>query len=80
MILVTSLEQSPRAVAILLSKLQCNEFPATAQYLEELIMFRIGKEWATIASGGFSSFLALVQLIHALRKAFSVSHSREEYI
>lgn len=65
--LITSLEQSPNAIALLHSKLQGNpEFPATASCLEELFLHRVNKEWADISKGSFSSFLAIVQGIQAL--------------
>lgn len=65
--LITSLEQSPNAIALLHSKLQGNpEFPATASCLEDLFLYRVDKEWDEISKGSFSSFLAIVQEIQVL--------------
>lgn len=65
--LVTSLEQSPNAIALVHSKLQGNpEFFATASCLEDLFLYRVKSEWRDISGGSFSSFLAIVQGIQAL--------------
>lgn len=58
--IVSSLEQSPTAIANLRSNLQSNpEFDATAYCLEELLFYRMNKEWSSMSS--LSSSLEKVQ-------------------
>ncbi|OQE34898.1 hypothetical protein PENCOP_c015G08976 [Penicillium coprophilum] len=65
LVIVTSLEQSSTAIANLRANLQSNpEFAATAYYLEELLFYRMDKEWGSMSS--LSSSLEKVQEAHVL--------------
>ncbi|KUM63621.1 hypothetical protein ACN42_g3458 [Penicillium freii] len=60
LVIVSSLEQSSTAIANLRSNLQSNpEFAATAYCLEELMFYRMDKEWSSMSS--LSSSLEKVQ-------------------
>ncbi|KGO54138.1 DNA helicase, UvrD-like, C-terminal [Penicillium expansum] len=60
LVIVSSLEQSSTAIANLRSNLQSNpEFAATAYCLEELLFYRMNKEWSSM--GSLSSSLEKVQ-------------------
>ncbi|KAJ5504872.1 hypothetical protein N7463_007746 [Penicillium fimorum] len=60
LVIVTSLEQSSMAIANLRANLQNNpEFAATAYCLEELLFYRMDKEWGSMSS--LSSSLEKVQ-------------------
>ncbi|KAJ5375537.1 DNA helicase UvrD-like C-terminal, partial [Penicillium concentricum] len=60
LVIVTSLEQSSTAIAIIRANLQSNpEFAATAYCLEELLFYRMDKEWGSMSS--LSSSLEKVQ-------------------
>ncbi|KAJ5822742.1 Tetratricopeptide-like helical [Penicillium robsamsonii] len=60
LVIVTSLEQSSTAIANLRANLQSNpEFAATAYCLEELLFYRMDKEWGSMSS--LSSSLEKVQ-------------------
>ncbi|CAG8896595.1 unnamed protein product [Penicillium egyptiacum] len=60
LVIVSSLEQSCTAIANLRSNLQSNpEFAATAYCLEELLFYRMNKEWGSMSS--LSSSLEKVQ-------------------
>ncbi|KAJ6177949.1 hypothetical protein N7519_008410 [Penicillium mononematosum] len=60
LVIVSSLEQSSTAIANLRSNLQSNpEFAATAYCLEELLFYRMTKEWGSMSS--LSSSLEKVQ-------------------
>ncbi|EKV12225.1 TPR and ankyrin repeat-containing protein 1 [Penicillium digitatum PHI26] len=60
LVIVSSLEQSSTAIANLRSNLQSNpEFAATAYCLEDLLFYRMNKEWSSM--GSLSSSLEKVQ-------------------
>ncbi|KXG50377.1 Tetratricopeptide-like helical [Penicillium griseofulvum] len=60
LVIVSSLEQSSTAIANLRSNLQSNsEFAATAYCLEDLLFYRMNKEWGSMSS--LSSALEKVQ-------------------
>ncbi|KAJ5437376.1 Tetratricopeptide-like helical [Penicillium cf. griseofulvum] len=60
LVIVSSLEQSSTAIANLRSNLQSNpEFAATAYCLEDLLFYRMNKEWGSMSS--LSSSLEKVQ-------------------
>ncbi|KAJ5519217.1 DNA helicase UvrD-like C-terminal [Penicillium expansum] len=69
LVIVSSLEQSSTAIANLRSNLQSNpEFAATAYCLEELLFYRMNKEWSSM--GSLSSSLEKVQEAQILATRF----------
>jgi hypothetical protein len=74
-VLFSSLEQSSDAIASLISNLQTNpDYAGTAQCLEELLFYRMAKQWKDCANGGLSYFMMMIQEAQALGIKFSNYH------